>query len=208
MPEFAEYARWYYAIYLLPGGLALFLLLASSLGHGMHHGDHADAGHADAGHADAGHADSGHTDNDTAPHGAGPGHLRVGMRADHGRHSSRGTPAAHNKAPFLATFFGIGRVPLLLVWGSALLGNLGKLVTPAIEKLTGQSGTTADQSDAIARALAANPQALQAIADALAADDKANKAAVPVVPPVPVVPAVPAAVPVTSREGNHARKAG
>ncbi len=82
----------------------------------------------------------------------------------------------------------------------ALLGNLGKLVTPAIEKLTGQNGTTADQSDAIARALAANPQAMQAIADALAAD---NKAAVPT---VTVVPAVPVVVPVVPRDGKHVQK--
>lgn len=87
----------------------------------------------------------------------------------------------------------------------ALLGNLGKLVTPAIEKLTGQAETTPDQSNAVARALAANPQAMQAIADALAADTQANKAALPV---VPVIPVVPAAVPVTSRDGNHTRKAG
>jgi len=50
----------------------------------------------------------------------------------------------------------------------ALLGSLGKLVVPALEKLTGSGGATPAQADAIARALAANPQALQAIADALA----------------------------------------
>lgn len=101
MPEFSEYARWYYAIYLLPGGLALFLLLASALGHGMDNGDSADAGHADTGYAH---------------HGVGPGHLRTG----HAKHGARAS-AAH-KAPFLPTFFGIGRVPTLLIWGSALLG--------------------------------------------------------------------------------------
>ena len=52
----------------------------------------------------------------------------------------------------------------------ALLGNLGRLVTPAIEKLTGQTAMTTEQADAVARALAANPQALQAIADAFAGD--------------------------------------
>ena len=106
MPEFAEYARWYYAIYLVPGGLALFLLLASSLGHGMHHGHHAHAGHAGSGHAH---------------HGTGAGHLRIGhARAGQVRHGAP-TASAH-KAPFLPTFFGLGRVPVLLVWGSALLG--------------------------------------------------------------------------------------
>ena len=64
-----------------------------------------------------------------------------------------------------------------------LLGNLGRLVTPAIEKLTGQSGTTTEQADAIANALASNPAALQAIADALAGDIKT----------VGVTPAVPSA---------------
>ncbi len=73
----------------------------------------------------------------------------------------------------------------------ALLGNLGKLVGPAIEKLTGQSVTTTEQADAIARALAANPQALQAIADALAGEVKA--AATPAASLSPVVVATPVA---------------
>ena len=54
----------------------------------------------------------------------------------------------------------------------ALLGNLGKLIGPAIEKMTGQGGPTTEQADAIVRALAASPQALQAIADALAGEAK------------------------------------
>jgi uncharacterized membrane protein YqiK len=70
----------------------------------------------------------------------------------------------------------------------ALLGNLGKLVTPAIEKLTGQSVTTTEQADAIANALASNPQALQAIADALAGDIKT----------IEVAPAIPAAAAVSN----------
>ena len=109
MPEFAEYARWYYMIYLLPGGLALFLLLASSLGHGMHHGHHGHQGHHGTG---------------TGQLQAGPlrtGPLRTGsVRAGPVRHGAP-TASAH-KAPFLPAFFGLGRVPVLLVWGSALLG--------------------------------------------------------------------------------------
>jgi uncharacterized membrane protein YqiK len=54
----------------------------------------------------------------------------------------------------------------------ALLGSLGKLVGPALEKLTGSGAATPAQADAIARALAANPQALQAITDALAEGEK------------------------------------
>jgi len=69
-----------------------------------------------------------------------------------------------------------------------LLGNLGKLIGPAIEKMTGTGGPTAEQADAIARALAASPQALQAIADALAGEAKPAepKSAVEVKPSSPI----------------------
>ncbi len=66
----------------------------------------------------------------------------------------------------------------------AMLSNLSRLVTPAFEKLTGQSITTTEQADAIANALASNPQALQAIADALAGDVKVDKVPVAAVPVV------------------------
>lgn len=66
----------------------------------------------------------------------------------------------------------------------ALLGSLGKLIGPAIEKMTGQGAPAADQADAIVRALAASPQALQAIAEALAVKTGEIKAAtLPVLPP-------------------------
>ncbi len=66
----------------------------------------------------------------------------------------------------------------------ALLGSLGKLIGPAIEKMTGQGAPAADQADAIVRALAASPQALQAIAEALAGKTGEVKAAtLPVLPP-------------------------
>ena len=66
----------------------------------------------------------------------------------------------------------------------ALLGSLGKLIGPAIEKMTGQGAPAADQADAIVRALAASPQALQAIAEALAVKTGEVKAAtLPVLPP-------------------------
>ena len=63
-----------------------------------------------------------------------------------------------------------------------LLGNLGRLITPAIEKMTGQTGTTSAQADAIANALASNPQALQAIADVLASAVKPAEAVPATVP--------------------------
>jgi len=53
----------------------------------------------------------------------------------------------------------------------SLIGSLGRLIVPALEKLTGSGGATPAQADAVVRALAANPQALQAIADALAEAD-------------------------------------
>ena len=93
----SELAQWYYLIYLLPGGVALLLLLLSALGGGMHH----------------------------THHGAvGPGHA-VG-RGSHG--AGRHAPATHGPAaspgqrPSLTAFFGLGQVPVPLVWGSTLLG--------------------------------------------------------------------------------------
>ena len=49
-----------------------------------------------------------------------------------------------------------------------ILSGLSASVGPAIERLTGRSITTEAQADAIAKALANNPAALKAIADALA----------------------------------------
>lgn len=69
----------------------------------------------------------------------------------------------------------------------ALLSNLGKMVGPAVEKLTGQSVGSGAQTDAIARALASNPDALKAIADALAADTPKAETVV-TAPAVIVVP--------------------
>ena len=71
----------------------------------------------------------------------------------------------------------------------ALLSNLGRMVAPAVEKLTGQKADSPAQMDALADAIASNPAALQAIADALAA-----RPAAPVrpAPPVPVVVSAPA----------------
>lgn len=66
-----------------------------------------------------------------------------------------------------------------------LLSSLGRIVAPAVEKLTGQSVDTAAQADAIADALAANPAALKAIADALAADKPVAAAPVIVSAPAP-----------------------
>ena len=54
-----------------------------------------------------------------------------------------------------------------------LIGSLGKLVGPVVEKLTGQPLDNDAQADAIAKALAGNPAALKAIVDALAAPEAA-----------------------------------
>jgi len=80
-----------------------------------------------------------------------------------------------------------------------LLGNLGRLITPAIEKMTGQSGTTSAQADAIANALASNPAALQAIADVLAGAVKPAEA-VPAAVPSPAASNGAAAHPLVAVE--------
>jgi flotillin len=51
----------------------------------------------------------------------------------------------------------------------ALLSTLGRLVVPAVEKLTGRTVETPAQVDDLANEIASNPAALKAIADALAA---------------------------------------
>ena len=66
----------------------------------------------------------------------------------------------------------------------ALLGSLGRLVGPALEKLTGAGGATPAQSDAVARALASNPEAMQVIAAALAVGELAGERAVVVGSPI------------------------
>lgn len=72
----------------------------------------------------------------------------------------------------------------------ALLSQLGRMVVPAVEKLTGQAVGGKEETDAIANAIASNPAALQAIADALKADGKTPARPVPI--PTPVVVAAPA----------------
>jgi hypothetical protein len=97
----SEYLQWYYLLYLLPGGLALLLLLLSALGGGMHsHHGGLGHGHGQLGHGQLGHGQPGH--HAPTPH---PSPVAGGA----GR-------------PSLMTFFGMGRVPAPLVWGSALLG--------------------------------------------------------------------------------------
>ncbi len=80
----------------------------------------------------------------------------------------------------------------------ALLSNLGHLVGPAIERLTGQkaAANTPAQMDALADAIASNPVALQAIADALSA---ANPSA-PVVTPLRPAPAVVVSAPAPDKK--------
>ncbi len=102
----SELAQWYYLIYLVPGGVALLLLLLSALGGGMHHAHHIGAGH---GQHMLGNHMSGHH---------GTGHHGTGHRAP----AVHGPSASPGHRPSLTAFFGLGRVPVPLVWGSALLG--------------------------------------------------------------------------------------
>jgi uncharacterized membrane protein YqiK len=76
-------------------------------------------------------------------------------------HSANGSPLASNNGGTGSALDGV-------------LSNLGKLVAPAIEKLTGQPVEGEAKADAIAKALAANPDALQAIADALTSEPTAS----------------------------------
>lgn len=116
----ADFAQWYVLIYLVPGGVALLLLLLSALGGGMHHhhagighGGHHGLGHHGAGHPGGGH----HTASHAAPHAGQPAHSHTGHKST----GHKSNAAVGRSAPLL-TFFGLGRVPAPLVWGSALLG--------------------------------------------------------------------------------------
>ena len=93
----AEFGQWYDLMYLGPGGIALALLLLSALGGGVRHGQHG-AGH----------------------HSGGMRH--GGVKPGGGRHGGAKGQAGAVKAPGVAAFLGLGRVPGPLVWGSALLG--------------------------------------------------------------------------------------
>lgn len=110
----SEFGQWYYLIYLLPGGIALLLLLLSALGGGMHH-HHVGAGD--------GHHGWGH--HGAASHAAAaPGHAvpSAAGHPAHGQAHPSTNPGGSGRSPALLTFFGLGRVPTPLVWGSALLG--------------------------------------------------------------------------------------
>ena len=87
-----EYAQWYDLMYLLPGGIALVLLLLSAVGGGMHRGHHGGMRHGSVKHGGAKHGGTKHQ------------------------------ASSASKAPGLGAWFGLGRVPGPLVWGSALLG--------------------------------------------------------------------------------------
>ncbi len=91
----SELAQWYYLMYLLPGGIALALLLLSTLGGGLHRGHHSGGG---------------------MRHGGG---RHSGVKHNGAKHR---TGAAAARPNGMAAFFGLGRVPGPLVWGSALLG--------------------------------------------------------------------------------------
>lgn len=104
MVPLSEFGHWYYLIYLLPGGVALLLLLLSALGGGMHHHH---IGHS-IGHSAAGQG-----------HG-GAAHQVPAHPASTPAHKTHAASAERGLSPL--PFFGIGRVPAPLVWGSAFLG--------------------------------------------------------------------------------------
>lgn len=109
MVPLSEFGHWYYLIYLLPGGVALLLLLLSALGGGMHHHH---IGHSPAG---LGHGGSAHH----VPAHHAPGHP-ASTPAHDSAHKTHAASAERGLSPL--SFFGIGRVPAPLVWGSMFLG--------------------------------------------------------------------------------------
>ena len=112
MIPLSEFGHWYYLIYLLPGGVALLLLLLSALGGGMHH-------HS-VGHSHMGHGHAGVADHAPAHPAAAPAHAPAHAPEHASAHKSHAASAERGLSPL--SFFGIGRVPAPLVWGSALLG--------------------------------------------------------------------------------------
>jgi len=130
-----EFGEWYYLIYLIPGGSALFILLSSVLGGHHRFGGHSHVGvHGHAGSAGpaiaAGHAHpalhGAHTGVAT-PHQTGHavqhGHAQDGDR--NGKNTGNDATFSHEHPSMpgvLETFFGIGKVPITMVWGSLCLG--------------------------------------------------------------------------------------
>jgi len=113
----SEYLQWYYLIYLLPGGIALVLLLLSAVGGGLHH-HHVGIGH---GHSGQGHHGGGHHAHAAPGHAAHSGHQTHSQSQTHSQNQIHGAGSTE-RVPSRLTFFGFGRVPAPLVWGSALLG--------------------------------------------------------------------------------------
>ena len=146
-----ELGEWYYLIYLIPGGAALFILLASVFGGHHRVGGHGHVGgHAHFGghHAPAAIAAHGHpaqigpaaAHGDSAP-GAGHGSTAAAHAAanhTHAAHNGNGSDdekslkiaangatlsQVHPKVPeTFGTFFGMGKVPITMVAGSLCLG--------------------------------------------------------------------------------------
>jgi membrane protein implicated in regulation of membrane protease activity len=92
----ADWLQWYYLIYLLPAGIALVLLVLSTLGGDSSEGD-AEAADADLDAADLGEPGEAEADSADADEGSGsPGRWLMG-------------------------FLGFGRVPMMMVLGSLAL---------------------------------------------------------------------------------------
>lgn len=101
-----ELSEWYYLIYLGPGGIALLLLLLSALsGGGRHH-----------------RASAGHHHGGARLHHGGPKMHHGGPKHAAPKHGTKANVPSHNAVQQTLAWFGVGRVPGLFVWGSALLG--------------------------------------------------------------------------------------
>lgn len=118
-----EWLHWYYLVFLLPAAVAIVLLLLSGLGghqggHGHAHGGPGAHGHPGFGfrfHSHHGGAHGAHA----GAHGAAHGHAAHG-HAHHGTHGGVGREP--NPAQQMLGFFGFGRAPLPVVFGSLMIG--------------------------------------------------------------------------------------
>lgn len=110
-----ELSEWYYLMYLGPGGIALLLLLLSAVsGGGRHHRANVSHGHSHGG-------VKMHHGGPKAHHG-GPKAHHAGPKHAAPKHGARTNAPSHNAVQQTLAWFGIGRMPGLFVWGSALLG--------------------------------------------------------------------------------------
>lgn len=135
MADTTTLLQWHYILFLLPLGMALFMLLLSSLHFGHHHAGHGGHGHLGAhGHAAVhGHAapHSGHAAHGAAAHGHSahsayaPGHARAagGTKGGNGKDSTNSVrDPVVSPAGVLLGLIGVGRAPLPMVLEAFCIG--------------------------------------------------------------------------------------